>query len=243
MLSMALGLLTVLVPLQILLGDQHGLNTREHQPAKLAAIEAHWNTGARVPLILFALPDAAAARNRAVIELPLLGSLVLTHDVDGVVRGLTDWPPDQRPPVAVPFFAFRIMVGIATVMLAMVIVGWWLRWRRRLFDSTWYLRLCELTLPLGFVAVIAGWVTTEVGRQPWVVYGLLRTAAATSPSLTGGEVLVSLLLYMAVYLFVYPIGITLMVRLVRRGPGEVGAPAPIESGRPDLPVRALPHGG
>jgi cytochrome bd ubiquinol oxidase subunit I len=243
MLSMALGLLTVLVPLQILLGDQHGLNTRDHQPAKLAAIEAHWNTGARVPLILFALPDEAAARNRAVIELPLVGSLVLTHDVDGVVRGLTDWPPDQWPPVAVPFFAFRIMVGIAMVMLALVIVGWWLRWRRRLYDSAWYLRLCEFTLPLGFVAVIAGWVTTEVGRQPWVVYGLLRTAAATSPSLTGGDVLISLLVYVALYLFVYPIGIALMVRLVRRGPGDAGAPAPVESGRPDLPVRALPHGG
>ncbi len=135
MLSMTLRLLTVLVPLQIVLGDLHGLNTREHQPAKLAAIEAHWETGARVPLILFALPDEAAERNDFVIEVPLLGSLVLAHDIDGVVRGLKDWPPDQRAPVAVPFFAFRIMVGIGLLMLALLALGWWLRLRRRLYDS------------------------------------------------------------------------------------------------------------
>jgi cytochrome d ubiquinol oxidase subunit I len=243
MLSMTLGLLTVLVPLQVVLGDLHGLNTRDHQPAKLAAIEAHWDTAARVPLILFALPDPAAERNRAVIEVPLLGSLVLTHDVDGMVRGLKDWPPDQRPPVALPFFAFRVMVGIGLVMLALICLGWWLRLRRTLFDSVWYLRLCELALPLGFVAVIAGWITTEVGRQPWTVYGLLRTADSTSPALTGGDVLASLLLYMAVYLIVYPIGIVLMVRLVRRGPDAPAAADAVEAGRPERPVTALPSAG
>jgi cytochrome d ubiquinol oxidase subunit I len=243
MLSMTLGLLTVLVPLQIFLGDLHGLNTRAYQPAKLAAIEAHWDTAARVPLILFALPDPAAERNRAVVEVPLLGSLVLTHDVDGVVRGLKDWPPDQRPPVALPFFAFRVMVGIGIVMLALVGIGWWLRLRRRLFDSDWYLRLCQLALPLGFVAVIAGWITTEVGRQPWIVYGLLRTADATSPALTGGDVLASLVLYMAVYLIVYPTGVVLIARLVRRGPQDAGEPDAVEAGRPDRPIAALPPAG
>jgi cytochrome d ubiquinol oxidase subunit I len=242
MASNTLVFLTVAVPLQVVLGDLHGLNTREHQPAKLAAIEAHWETGARVPLVLFAWPDEAAERNRAVLEVPLLGSLVLAHDIDGVVRGLKDWPPDQRPPVAIPFFAFRIMVGIGVAMLGLVALGWLLRWRGRLFDSAWYLRLCELALPLGFIAVIAGWTTTEVGRQPWTVYGLLRTAASSTPSLTGADVLGSLLLYAVVYLIVYPIGLAVMVRLVRRGPQEA-PPDPVESGRPAQPVAALPRAG
>jgi len=239
MLSMALGLLGVLVPLQMMLGDLHGLNTRAYQPAKLAAIEAHWETGSRIPLILFALPDEAAERNRAVIEVPALGSLVLTHDIDGVVRGLKDWPPDQRPPVALPFFAFRVMVGVGLVMLGLVAVGWWLRLRRRLFDSAWYLRLCQAAAPIGFVAVIAGWITTEVGRQPWTVYGLLRTAASSSPALTGTDVLVSLLLYMAVYLFVYPTGVILMIRMIRRGPHEPAPPDAVEAGRAGRPIAAL----
>ncbi len=239
MMSMTLGLLTVLVPLQVMLGDLHGLNTREYQPAKLAAIEAHWQTGSRVPIILFALPDPAAERNRAEISVPLLGSLILAHDINGVVRGLKDWPPDQRPPVAIPFFAFRLMVGLGLVMLALVCAGWWLRWRRRLFESAWYLRVCQLALPIGFVAVIAGWVTTEVGRQPWTVYGLLRTSDSTSPVLTGGDVLVSLLVYVAVYLIVYPIGVALMVRLVRQGPQEVEA---VGAGRSARPVAAQPTG-
>ena len=127
MLSMTFWLLSVLVPLQILLGDQHGLNTLEHQPAKLAAIEAHWTTGSRAPLVLFAIPDDTAETNRYAVEVPDLGSLILTHDLDGTVRGLKDWPADQRPTVAIPFFAFRIMVGIGLLMLAMIVVSWWLR--------------------------------------------------------------------------------------------------------------------
>ncbi len=242
MLSMTLALLTLSVPLQILLGDMHGLNTREHQPAKLAAIEAHWETGTRVPLILFAIPDEAAERNHAVIEVPLLGSIILAHDVDGEVKGLKDFPPDQRPPVALPFFAFRVMVGIGMLMLAIVALSWWLRLRGRLYDSAWFLRGCQLAAPLGFVAVIAGWVVTEVGRQPWTVFGLLRTAQSHSPSLSGGDVLGSLLLYMAVYLVVYPVGVAFMLRLVRRGPLETAEATPIEGGRPALPTQALPEG-
>jgi cytochrome d ubiquinol oxidase subunit I len=242
MLSMTLWLLTVLVPLQILIGDQHGLNTLEHQPAKLAAIEAHWTTGSRVPLILFALPDEQAETNHNVVEVPDLGSLILTHDLDGTVRGLKDWPADQRPPVAIPFFAFRIMVGIGFLMLALVIVSWWLRARWQLFETRWFLICCELASPLGFLAVLAGWTTTEVGRQPWTVYGLLRTADSVSPSLTGTDVLISLLGYALVYLIMYPVGVALMVRIVKAGPVEpTTAPAPIESGRPGLPVQALPR--
>jgi cytochrome bd ubiquinol oxidase subunit I len=208
-LSMTLWLLTVLVPLQIFIGDQHGLNTLEYQPAKLAAIEAHWTTGSRVPLVLFAVPDDAAEANRYAIDVPDLGSLILTHDPNGTVRALKDWPADQRPPVVIPFFAFRIMVGIGLLMLALVAVSWWLRSRGNLFEARWFLLACELASPLGFLAVLAGWTTTEVGRQPWTVYGLLRTADSVSPSLTGTDVLISLIGYAVVYLIMFPVGIML----------------------------------
>jgi cytochrome d ubiquinol oxidase subunit I len=185
MLSMTLWLLTFLVPLQIFLGDHHGLNTLEHQPAKLAAIEARWETGRNIPLTLFAIPDEKTESNLAAIEVPALGSLILTHKLDGEVKGLKDFPADQRPPVAIPFFAFRIMVGCAILMLGIVLLGGWLRWRGRLTDTPLFLLLCQCALPIGFIAVIAGWAVTEVGRQPWTVYGLLRTAASVSPSLSG----------------------------------------------------------
>lgn len=241
MLSMTLWLLTVLVPLQIILGDQHGLNTLQYQPAKLAAIEAQWTTETRMPLTLFAIPDEATATNRDAIEIPDLGSLILTHDPNGTVRGLKEWPRDQRPPVVIPFFAFRIMVGIGLLMLVMVAASWWLRARGRL-HAVWFLRLCELASPAGFIAVIAGWTVTEVGRQPWTVYGLLRTADSVSPALTGTDVVLSLAGYVLVYLLVYPVGLAMMARVVRRGPAE--APEePIASGRPEGPVRALPVAG
>ncbi|UZE47359.1 cytochrome ubiquinol oxidase subunit I [Rhodopseudomonas sp. P2A-2r] len=239
MLSMTLWLMTVLVPLQIFIGDQHGLNTLKHQPAKLAAIEAIWETGRRVPLTLFALPDEKAERNAAAIEVPLLGSLILTHSTDGEIMGLKEFPADQRPPVAIPFFAFRIMVGCGLLMLGIVVLGGWLRWRGRLHDTAWFLGVCQLALPIGFVAVIAGWVTTEVGRQPWTVYGLLRTAQSVSPSLTGSDVLISLIAYIIVYLFMYPVGFLLMLRMVRKGPDAATEKDDrIEAGRPKAPVLA-----
>ena len=176
MLSMTLWLLTVLVPLQFLLGDAHGLDTLEHQPAKLAAIEAIWNTHSDVELDLFAIPDEKAETDRYAIAIPELGSLILTHTLHGTVHGLKDFPADQRPsPIIVPFFGFRIMVGIALIMLAVVVASLWLRWRGELFHTDWFLWVCTLASPLGFIAVTAGWATTEVGRQPWTVYGLLRT--------------------------------------------------------------------
>jgi cytochrome d ubiquinol oxidase subunit I len=242
MLSMTLWLLSVLVPLQIFLGDQHGLNTLEHQPAKLAAIEAIWNTESRVPLNLFAIPDEQAETDHYVISIPDLGSLILTHEPNGTVRGLKDFPADQRPPVAIPFFAFRIMVGIGLLMLALVATSWWLRWKGRLFETPRFLTVCALAFPLGFLAVLAGWAVTEVGRQPWTVYGLLRTADSVSPSLTGADVAISLLGYSVVYIVMFSAGGALMARLVGRGPaGPDVEPEPIESGRPQAPVVALPH--
>src|ERR1019366_10761309 len=200
-----LTLLVVLVPLQVLLGDMHGLNPLQYQPAKLAAIEAHWTREPRAPLTLFAIPDQDGETNHAAIEVPLLGSLILTHDVNGVVPGLKDFPAQDRAPVIVPFFAFRIMVGLGLLMLALVALGWALRIAGRLFSSDWFLKTLVWAGPIGFLAVLAGWTTTEVGRQPWTVYGLLRTAESVTPSLTGGDVLISLLGYGLVYLVIYPV--------------------------------------
>jgi cytochrome d ubiquinol oxidase subunit I len=240
MLSTTLWVLLALVPLQIVLGDMHGLNTLEYQPTKLAAIEAHWNREARAPLALFAIPDEKHETNHFSIDIPVLGSLILTHDPNGVVPGLKDVPPDQRPPVAIPFFAFRIMVGIGLIMLAVVIAGNILRRGGKLYRSGFFLRLCEWVAPLGFIAVLAGWTTTEVGRQPWTVYGLLRTADSVSPSLTGLDVALSFGGYVLAYLVMFPAGILLMARIVRRGVATPAAQGPVEGGRPGSPVIALP---
>jgi cytochrome d ubiquinol oxidase subunit I len=236
MIRMALDLLIILVPLQIFLGDQHGLNTLEYQPAKVAAIEGRYDTVQPMPLTLFGIPDDAAATMHDAIEIPWLGSLVLTHSWNGTIKGLKEWPANERPPVVLPFFAFRVMVGIGVIMLMMTIAGQALRWRGRLWDAAWFLRLAQWTAPLGFVAVIAGWITTEVGRQPWTVYGLLRTADSVSPSLTGADVAWSLALYVVVYLIMFPTGIGFMASLVRRGPQQQDPePDVIGSGRPSRP--------
>jgi cytochrome d ubiquinol oxidase subunit I len=236
MIRMALDLLVILVPLQMFLGDQHGLNTLEYQPAKVAAIEGRYDTVNPVPLTLFGIPDDNTAVMHYAIEIPELGSLILTHSRNGSIKGLKEWPVDQRPPVGPPFFAFRIMVGIAFVMLFAVIAGQILRLRGRLWESVWFLWLCQWVAPLGFFAVVAGWVTTEVGRQPWTVYGLLRTADSVSPSLTGTDVALSLTLYIIVYLIMFPTGIGFMAGLVRRGPQQQEDRLDmVESGRPNRP--------
>ena len=245
MVLMALGFLALFVPLQIALGDLHGLNTRDYQPAKLAAIEARWETTAPVPFTLFAIPDQQGERNLYAIDIPYLGSLILTHSLNGGIKGLKQWPPDERPPVWPVFFAFRVMVGIGLVMLVVVSLGWFLRIRGQLFETGWFLRLCQWTAPLGFVAVLAGWITTEVGRQPWTVYGLMRTAQSVSPSLTGFDVLLSLLAYVAIYLLMFPAGLAVMARLVRQGPAEdVETRIPVEGLRPQAPFiqRSDSHG-
>jgi cytochrome bd ubiquinol oxidase subunit I len=239
MLSMTLWLLTVLVPLQIFLGDLQGLNTLHHQPAKLAAIEAHWNRESRAPLTLFAIPDQQAETNRNAIEVPLLGSLILTHDINGVVPGLKDFPREDRAPVIIPFFAFRIMVGIGLLMLALVAVGLGLRLRRKLYNTNWFLRALMWATPLGFIGVVAGWTTTETGRQPWTVYGVMRTAQSVTPSLTGFDVLLSLAGYIAVYCIMFPTGLWFVLRIVRGGV-SAEEDTPIEAGRPSAPVKPVP---
>ncbi|HEX6794813.1 MAG TPA: cytochrome ubiquinol oxidase subunit I [Casimicrobiaceae bacterium] len=219
-LSMTVVFVAIFVPIQIVAGDLHGLNTLDHQPVKVAAMEGLWNTEARAPAVLFAIPDQAAERNRAEIAIPGLASLYLEHSLDGVVKGLKSVPAQDRPPVAPVFFAFRAMVGLGLLMLATAWWGLWLRFRRRLFDTPAYLRVCAAMAPAGFIAVIAGWIVTEVGRQPWVVYGLLRTHDAVTPSLTGGDVVISLVLYIAVYAIVFGAGLMYMLRLAKAGPPE-----------------------
>jgi cytochrome d ubiquinol oxidase subunit I len=240
MLSITLWLLTLMVPLQILVGDMQGLNTLHRQPAKLAAIEAHWDHGARAPLTLFAIPDQQAETNRYAIEVPLLGSLILTHDVNGVVPGLKYYPREDRAPVAIPFFAFRIMVGLGLVMLAIVLAGLGLRLRRRLYDRDWFLRTLMFASPLGFLAVVAGWTTTEVGRQPWTVYGVMRTAASVTPSLTGLDVLISLAGYVLAYAVMFPAGLWMVRRIVRAGVSLPDETVPVGAGRPSAPVKPVP---
>jgi cytochrome bd ubiquinol oxidase subunit I len=237
--SMGLGLLILLVPLQIVLGDAHGLNTLDYQPVKVAAMEGLWETRARAPAVVFAIPDPTSESNLFEIAIPSLASLYLTHDVNGVVKGLKAFPPADRPPVGIVFWAFRIMVGMGVLMFAVAAWGAWLRLRGRLFDSPAFLFVCNFMAPVGFMAVIAGWTVTEVGRQPWVVYGLLRTHDAVSPSITGFDVLLSLLLYMAVYAVIFSAGLFYLFRIARAGPPtEIEARDAKLSERPARPLSA-----
>ena len=217
-LSMTVTFVAIFVPIQVVLGDLHGLNTLEHQPVKVAAMEGLWETQSHAPSVLFAIPDEAREQNRLEVAIPGLASVYLTHSRDGVVKGLKSVVPSDRPPVAPVFFGFRVMVGIGCLMLAVAIWGLWLRWRGRLFTTRAYLKACIAMLPAGFIAVVAGWTVTEVGRQPWIVYGLLRTRDAVTPSLTGGDVLVSFILYVVVYAVVFGAGIFYMAKLARAGP-------------------------
>ncbi len=218
--AMAMGFIVIVVPLQIIAGDQHGLNALEYQPAKIAAVEAHWDTAETpVPLLLFAIPDEQAERNRYEIAIPFAGSVILTHSLTGGIKGLRDFPRADRPPVAIPFFSFRLMVGLGLVMLAVGICGVVLHWRKRLYTTPWFHRVAMVTAPIGFIAVISGWITAEVGRQPFVVYGAMRTADAGAP-VAGGAVAGSLAAFIIVYAVIFGSGAYYMLRLVRRGPAE-----------------------
>jgi cytochrome bd ubiquinol oxidase subunit I len=236
-LGMTVIFIAIFVPVQIFVGDLHGINTLHHQPVKLAAIEGLWDTQSHAPAVLFAIPDEAAERNRDEISIPTLASYYLGHSADAVIKGLKEAPPENRPPVAPVFFAFRVMVGIGMLMLATAYWGVWLRLRGRLYTSRAFHNACLVMLPAGFIAVLAGWTVTEVGRQPWVVYGLMRTRDAVSPSLTGTDVVTSIALYILVYLVVFGAGIFYMVRLARAGPPEhVDVREPTLDERPARPL-------
>jgi cytochrome d ubiquinol oxidase subunit I len=207
----------LLIPLQIAVGDLHGLNTLQHQPAKIAAIESIWQTQKGAPLVLFGLPDEAARETRYAIEIPRLASLVLTHRLDGEIKGL-DAFAGQHPPVAPVFFSFRIMVGIGLLMLLVSWVGWWqLRPNsRRLEPSpglTWALLAMSFS---GWVAVVAGWYTTEIGRQPWLVQGVLSTAQAAGP-VPASSIGLTLAVYLALYIALTAAYVATIFHLARKG--------------------------
>ena len=223
MVRMAIGLLAVLAPLQLLLGDLHGLNTLKHQPIKIAAMEAHWDGSQPGDFHIFAWPDEKAETNRYAISIPAGSSLILTHRLHGLFPGLKDVPPADRPPVISVFFAFRIMLAVGFFMIAAALCGAWLLWHGRVFEARWYLRIVAHSWWIGFVAVIAGWVVTESGRQPWIVQGLMRTADATSP-VPGAAIGTTLVLFVLVYGVVFSVGIYYINRLIARGiPAQTAA--------------------
>jgi cytochrome bd ubiquinol oxidase subunit I len=238
MLRMGLGMLAILAPIQALVGDQHGLNTLEHQPAKIAAIEAHWQDTGPADLVLFAWPDMQEERNHAEIAIPHLGSLILTHDWNGRFKGLKDFARGDRPPVAPVFFSFRAMVGLGLLMIAFGWIGCWFLWRKRIEHARVFLRVLMWAWPVGFIALLSGWMVTEIGRQPWLAYGVLRTVDAVSP-VTAAQVLVSLALFVLVYFVVFSIGIWYVHRMIVKGPhAELPGPEtlpnrPLAGGQPD----------
>lgn len=239
MFAMAMGMVLVVAPLQAWVGDLHGINTLKHQPAKIAAIEGHWENqpGEGVPLILFGWPDMAREETRFKVEIPRLGSLILTHSLDGQFPGLKDFAPEDRPPSYVVFWTFRLMVGLGLLM--MLLSAWALvaRWRDRLYDSRGLLRFALLMGPSGLAAILLGWFTTEVGRQPWIVYGLMRTADAATPR-SVGELTFTLGLFVVSYLTVFGVGVWYLLRLIAKGPQPAVLPPPHGATGDEQPLRA-----
>jgi cytochrome d ubiquinol oxidase subunit I len=229
---MGIGMIVLLAPLQMLIGHESGIVTEEYQPAKVAAMEGWWQTRAGQPSLLFALPDEEGERNRFEVGIPRLGSWVVAGDMDAELRGLDAFAPEDRPPVAWVFWGFRVMVGLGLAMIGLGVWGAWLWWRGRLEKSGLFQRLAVAMAPAGFIAVLAGWISAEVGRQPYVVYGVLRTADAVSP-VSGGQVASSLLVFMTVYAIVFSAGSLYILRLIARGPGSGETPL----GRGHQPMR------
>jgi cytochrome d ubiquinol oxidase subunit I len=227
MLGMGLGLAAVLVPVQIFFGHLCGDYVHEHQPAKFAAIEARWHDEQPANEVLIAIPDPATESNKYALTIPVLGSLIASMSFTSKEIGLTSFPPQDRPPVVIPFFTFRIMVGCGLLMLALAWLGSYLMLKQRLEQNRLLLWAIFLSFPLPFIAILTGWYTAEVGRQPWVVYGMLRTADAMTPFLTARSATISLVVFVAVYTLIFAFGTFYIYRLLRAGPGGyVVAPAP-----------------
>lgn len=236
-LSMTLWLLLVAAPAQAVIGDFHGLNTLEHQPSKIAAIEAIWETESSVPLLLFAIPDQEKQTNHFEVGIPKLGSLILAHDPNGELPGLNEVPRDKQPPVWFTFFGFRIMVGLGLLMIAFAVAGLVLRRGGRIYTNRPFLQGLRLMSVAPFIALLAGWITTETGRAPWVVYGLMTQAEGVTPSLTGGMALFTLIGYVLVYAVIFYAGIYYLTRVVRKGMKEEETDVS-ESHRPMRPMSA-----
>jgi cytochrome d ubiquinol oxidase subunit I len=223
-LKMAIGMFAIVAPLQLLAGDMSGKQVLHVQPAKLAAIEAFWDTKAGQPFHIIAWPDQAAEANRWEIAIPKLGSLITAGDANAEIKGLKAFAPQDRPPVAIVFWSFRVMVGLGLAMIGLGLWGGYLCWRGSLAQAKWFQRASVAMGPAGFVAVVTGWIVAEVGRQPYVIYGVLRTADGVSP-VTKGEVSVSLLAFMLIYAIVFSAGALYILRLIQRGPAA-GASEP-----------------
>ncbi len=217
MFKMALTFIVIFVPLQIFIGDLHGLNTLRHQPAKVAAMEGIWETEKGAPLTLFGIPDEESETTKYAIKIPKLASLILTHDAEGEIAGLKSFPKDERPPVAPVFFSFRVMVGMGMLMLLTAVVAVFLNLRKKLFDTKWFQFWCMLMTPSGFIALLAGWFVTEIGRQPYVVYGLLKTRDAAS-ALSSEQVLFSLISFVVVYFVIFGAATFYILKLLAKGP-------------------------
>ena len=237
-LRMAILMILPVAILQLVAGDASGRLVRQFQPSKLAAIEAFWETRAGQPFHIAAWPDPAKQGNAWEVSIPKAGSLITAGSTNAVVAGLRDFPPADQPPVAVVFWAFRLMVGLGLAMIGLGVWGAWL-WTRGAIERTrWFLRACTLMAPMGFVAVIAGWVVAEVGRQPYTVFGLLRTADSVAP-VAAGAVSASLIGFLIVYAVVFSVGALYILRLIGEGPAA-GEP-PEGHGPPGVAFSAAPH--
>jgi len=239
-LVMAVGLIAVLAPLQLVVGHASGEVTHKYQPSKTAALEGYWETRADQPLHLFGIPDRDAQKNHFQVSIPGVGNWIQNVPRDEVITGLDSYAREDQPPPFIPFFSFRIMVGLGILMIGLGLWGAFLIWRRRIFDSPWFLRFALAMGPSGFIAVLAGWMVTEVGRQPWVVYGVLRTRDAVSPVIAS-QVATSLLVYISVYAVVFTAGALFILRLMAEGPVVAKIdPEPRSQRPPGTPMAKAP---
>jgi len=248
MLRMGLFLAALLVPVQLFLGHLNGDYVHEKQPAKFAAIEGRWHDEQPAGEVLIAIPDEAKEENHLELKIPYLGSLIGSMQLDSKEIGLTSFPKEDRPPVAIPFFAFRVMVGCGLLMMALAWLGSFQLVSDRKKGEQLLLWATFLSFPLPFIATLTGWFTAEVGRQPWSVYGVLRTADAVTPTLTVQAVMISLSIFVAVYLVIFSFGTLYVYRLLRAGPVESKHTLSANSKRPFAvtgggPIPETTHGG
>jgi cytochrome bd ubiquinol oxidase subunit I len=238
MLGMGLFLAAVLVPIQLFFGHLTGDYVHEYQPAKFAAIEARWHDEQPAAEVLIAIPDPRSETNDYAIQIPVLGSLIGSMSFDSKEVGLTDFPLADRPPMIIPFFAFRVMVGCGLIMLLLAWVGSYLSIQGSIEQNRLLLWATFLSFPLPFIAILTGWFTAEVGRQPWTVYGVLRTADSVTPFLTARAATISLIVFCAVYAFIFAFGVFYIYQLLHAGP-VVSLAQPPAAAVPNRPMSVV----
>ena len=217
MLGMATIMAACVAPMQLMIGDAHGLNTLKHQPAKVAAMEGLYKTESSVPMLLFGWPNDVDEKMDYALKVPGLASLILTHDIKGEIKGLAEWPKEDRPPLLPVFISFRVMVGLGILMILIGITSAAQYFRGKLFETKWLQGWWMMMMPSGFIALLAGWFVTEIGRQPWTAYGVIRTAESVSPAILGPQVAWSLLAFVIMYTFVFGSGSYYILKLIRKG--------------------------